>query len=51
MADRARTQGRPNAAHEVARDLLDLAGIGLGGRTPMNGVHHTNGASRSREAN
>jgi UDP-N-acetylglucosamine--N-acetylmuramyl-(pentapeptide) pyrophosphoryl-undecaprenol N-acetylglucosamine transferase len=28
MADAARARGRPNAAHDVARDLLDLAGGG-----------------------
>ena len=37
MADAARTHGRPNAAEDIARDLLDLAGIGLRKIPPTNG--------------
>jgi UDP-N-acetylglucosamine--N-acetylmuramyl-(pentapeptide) pyrophosphoryl-undecaprenol N-acetylglucosamine transferase len=46
MADIARGHGRPNAADDVARDLLELAGISLrrAGETPKkNGA--TNGTS------
>ena len=41
MADAARTHGRPTAAHDVARDLLELAGIALGGPSPTNGARYT----------
>jgi UDP-N-acetylglucosamine--N-acetylmuramyl-(pentapeptide) pyrophosphoryl-undecaprenol N-acetylglucosamine transferase len=37
MADAARSRGKPDAAREVARDLLALAGIGAGRKT-TNGV-------------
>jgi hypothetical protein len=46
MADAAREHGRAHAADDVARDLLDLAGIdvkkGLGG---SGGGPKTNGAN------
>jgi UDP-N-acetylglucosamine--N-acetylmuramyl-(pentapeptide) pyrophosphoryl-undecaprenol N-acetylglucosamine transferase len=40
MADAARAHGRPHAASEIARDLLDLAGISLSPPKPR----HVNGA-------
>jgi UDP-N-acetylglucosamine--N-acetylmuramyl-(pentapeptide) pyrophosphoryl-undecaprenol N-acetylglucosamine transferase len=46
MADASRAHGRPTAAHDIARDLLDLAGIPA---RPTNGSggKHKNGASSS----
>jgi UDP-N-acetylglucosamine--N-acetylmuramyl-(pentapeptide) pyrophosphoryl-undecaprenol N-acetylglucosamine transferase len=41
MADASRAHGRPAAAHDVAVDLLALAGI------PLRGRAATNGAARS----
>jgi len=51
MADAARAHGKPNASHDVARDLLELAGITVGGKR-MNGARYTNGVvgHRGKEA-
>jgi UDP-N-acetylglucosamine--N-acetylmuramyl-(pentapeptide) pyrophosphoryl-undecaprenol N-acetylglucosamine transferase len=43
MADAARAHGKPRAAEDLARDLLELAGIPLGGATPIDGARVTNG--------
>lgn len=43
MADAAREHGRPHAARDIARDLLELAGIRA--KTSSDPVKHTNGAS------
>lgn len=43
MADAARAHGKPGAAYDLARDLLELAGIPLGGAAPTNGARATNG--------
>lgn len=44
MADRCRARGRPTAAHDIAADLLDLAGIPRRPRGATNGASH--GSSR-----
>jgi UDP-N-acetylglucosamine--N-acetylmuramyl-(pentapeptide) pyrophosphoryl-undecaprenol N-acetylglucosamine transferase len=41
MADASRAQGRPRAAHDVAADLLELAGIPRSSRTGKNGGTRT----------
>jgi len=46
MADAARAHGRPQAAMEIARDLLDLAGIAPSLSKPRH-VNGTNGAART----
>lgn len=46
MAEAARAHGKPTAAHDVARDLLELAGIPLGGRSPTNGARYANGVGK-----
>ena len=43
MADAARAHGRPEAAMDIARDLLDLAGIPASPTKPR----HVNGAPAS----
>jgi hypothetical protein len=43
MADAARAHGKPSAAEDLARDLLELAGIPLSGATPIDGARVTNG--------
>lgn len=48
MADAARAHGRPAAALEIARDLLEVAGVAIGRATPMNGTRYTNGASHAK---
>ncbi len=49
MADASRAHGRPTASYDIARDLLDLAGIPA---RPTNGggAKHKNGASVSTRA-
>jgi UDP-N-acetylglucosamine--N-acetylmuramyl-(pentapeptide) pyrophosphoryl-undecaprenol N-acetylglucosamine transferase len=48
MADAAREHGRPHAANDIAKDLLELAGIRS--KTPSEPVRHTNGASTRMRA-
>ncbi len=48
MADRARAHGRPDAAHDVAKALLALAGIPL--KRGSNGAGRTNGALHAGHA-
>jgi UDP-N-acetylglucosamine--N-acetylmuramyl-(pentapeptide) pyrophosphoryl-undecaprenol N-acetylglucosamine transferase len=43
MAAASRARGRPSAAHDVATDLLALAGIAARPRTAVNGVAHAPG--------
>lgn len=44
MADAARAHGKPQAALEIARDLLELAGIPLSRPSPPPRPRHVNGA-------
>jgi UDP-N-acetylglucosamine--N-acetylmuramyl-(pentapeptide) pyrophosphoryl-undecaprenol N-acetylglucosamine transferase len=44
MAAAARAHGKPQAAMDIARDLLDLAGIPLAKPTPPPKPRHVNGA-------
>ena len=46
MADASRARGRPSAAHDVAADLLELAGIPRTPRAAKNGVARLNGSTR-----
>jgi UDP-N-acetylglucosamine--N-acetylmuramyl-(pentapeptide) pyrophosphoryl-undecaprenol N-acetylglucosamine transferase len=50
MADAAREHGRPHAAEEIARDLLDLAGISASRPSPKKSTEpeagKTNGSSK-----
>jgi UDP-N-acetylglucosamine--N-acetylmuramyl-(pentapeptide) pyrophosphoryl-undecaprenol N-acetylglucosamine transferase len=53
MADRARTLGRPDAAREIARDLLALAGVPARSGTPTTdgeGEENRQGARNAKNA-
>jgi UDP-N-acetylglucosamine--N-acetylmuramyl-(pentapeptide) pyrophosphoryl-undecaprenol N-acetylglucosamine transferase len=50
MADAARVHGKPTAASDVARDILEIAGVPVTGPSPTNGVKYTNGVNGKARA-